>query len=101
MHRETLPAGDGMLFVFEEPRAPSFWMRDTLIPLDMIFAGPDGIVTRVHHMAIPHDETPIPGGPGVLVVLEINGGFAAALGIAPGTELRHPSLGDAAAWPCD
>jgi uncharacterized membrane protein (UPF0127 family) len=78
-----------------------FWMKNTLIPLDMIFADAAGRVTRVHAMAVPGDETPVEGGAGVQFVLEINGGLAERLGIAPGAELRHPAIGDGAAWPCD
>jgi len=75
-------------------------MQNTLIPLDMIFADEAGVVQRVHSRAIPGDTTPIPGGDGILVVLEINGGLAETFGIGPGTELRHPALGPDAAWPC-
>nr|WP_227420750.1 DUF192 domain-containing protein [Roseitranquillus sediminis] len=102
MHRESLPASRGMLFVYEQPQNASFWMRNTLIPLDMIFADETGRVTHVHENAVPLDETPIPGGSGVLAVLEINGGMARRLGIEEGTELRHPALDQSiAAWPCD
>jgi hypothetical protein len=101
MHRESLASGAGMLFLYESPRPVSFWMRNTLIPLDMIFLDETGAVLRVHPEAVPLDETPIDGGPGVQAVLEINGGLAARLGIAPGTVLRHPGLPqEAAAWPC-
>jgi len=100
MFRESLPAGSGMLFIFERPHEASFWMKNTLIPLDIIFIGARGRVLRVHDNARPRDETPIPGGPGVKAVLEINGGLAGAIGIAPGTELRHPAFGEDAAWPC-
>jgi hypothetical protein len=75
-------------------------MKNTLIPLDMIFADARGVVRRVHENAVPGDLTPIPGGDDILVVLEVNGGMARQLGIAPGTVLRHPSLGQGAAWPC-
>lgn len=102
MFRERLPSGAGMLFVFDRPGRAVFWMRNTLIPLDMIFADAAGRVTKVHAEAIPGDETPIDGGEGVLLVLEINGGLAARLGIGPGAEMRHPALDPAtAAWPCD
>lgn len=101
MHRDHLDRTQGMLFVYETPQQVAFWMRNTLIPLDMLFIGPDGVVTGVHANAKPLDETPIPGGDGVLGVLEINGGMAATLGIGPGTQIRHPAFGDAAAWPCD
>ncbi len=101
MHREHLPRSAGMLFVYDQPTRAVFWMRNTLIPLDMIFIDPQGVVRHVHHEAIPHDETPIDGGGGVQMVLEINGGLARSLGIAPGSELRHPRLEqEHAAWPC-
>lgn len=101
MFVEEMPLGAGMLFVYDTPRPASFWMKNTLIPLDMIFVRPDGVVQHVHSNAIPHDETPIHGGAGVLAVLEINGGLAERMGIAPGSEMRHPAFGDAAAWPCE
>ena len=101
MFRESLDPAAGMLFVYETPRRAQFWMKNTLIPLDMIFADATGTVTRVHPNAIPGDLTPIDGGNGVAFVLEINGGLAAKLGIAPGAELRHPTVGPDAAWPCD
>lgn len=101
MFREEMPRGAGMLFVFDPPRAVSFWMRNTLIPLDMIFADRRGVVTRVHANAIPGDETPIPGGDDIYTVLEINGGLAERYGITPGAQMQHPVYGDLAAWPCD
>ncbi|WP_273523512.1 DUF192 domain-containing protein [Rhodosalinus sediminis] len=100
MFVEEMPRSEGMLFVYERPQRVSFWMKNTLIPLDMIFADRAGVVRRVHAEAVPGDTTPIPGGDGIFVVLEINGGLAERFGIAPGTELRHPSLGAQAAWPC-
>jgi len=102
MFRETMDPAAGMLFVYESPRRAQFWMKNTLIPLDMIFADGSGLVTHVHSNAIPGDLTPIDGGPGVVFVLEINGGLAASLGIAPGAELRHPAiLSTTAVWPCE
>ena len=101
MFRETLPRGAGMLFLYDRPQRVAFWMRNTLIPLDMIFVDATGTVTRIHHEAVPLDETPIPGGDGVLAVLEINGGLARRFGMTEGTELRHPRMPQAtAAWPC-
>lgn len=102
MHRTHLASGAGMLFVYDRPQRAVFWMKNTLIPLDMIFADAAGRVQRVHAGARPQDETPIDGGEGILVVLEINGGLAARLGIGPGAELRHPALDPATAhWPCE
>jgi hypothetical protein len=90
-----------MLFIYDRPTTASFWMMNTLIPLDMIFMDDTGLVTRVHHMARPRDLTPIPGGDNVLMVLEINGGLARALGIAEGAEMRHPRLDQSLArWSC-
>lgn len=100
MFREKMARSSGMLFIYPAPQRASFWMKNTLIPLDMIFTDGSGRVTRVHSNAVPGDLTPIDGGEGVVAVLEINGGLAARMGIAPGAELRHPSFGDAAAWPC-
>jgi uncharacterized membrane protein (UPF0127 family) len=101
MHVEFMPRMSGMLFVYERPQAVSFWMENTLIPLDMIFADETGTVQRIHENAVPLDRTPIPGGPDIQYVLEINGGMSARLGLAPGDEMRHPSIPqDVAAWPC-
>jgi uncharacterized membrane protein (UPF0127 family) len=102
MNREKLAKSAGMLFLYETPRRAQFWMENTLIPLDMIFADETGRVTRVHSNAVPLDRTPIDGGDQVLAVLEINGGLAARLGIEAGFEMRHPLLDQKiAAWPCD
>ena len=68
MNRQSMPLSSGMLFVYESPRPLSFWMRNTLIPLDMLFIDSKGIVTHIHHMAKPLDETPIVGGLGITVV---------------------------------
>lgn len=101
MFREDMARSAGMLFVYETPQAAVFWMENTLIPLDMIFADASGKVTRVHADARPLDRTPIDGGEGVQFVLEVNGGLAARLGIGPGAEMRHPAIPtDTAVWPC-
>ncbi len=102
MGRKHLPRLSGMLFVYDHPQRVAFWMKNTLIPLDMLFADATGRVVSVHENAVPGDLTPIPGGEGVQFVLEINGGMAALLGIAPGSEMRHPAIAsESAAWPCD
>lgn len=102
MNRESMASSGGMLFVYEQPQRAQFWMRNTLIPLDMIFADRTGLVTRVHENAIPLDETSIDGGLDVKFVLEINGGLARAMGIAPGAALRHPAVAqELAVWRCD
>ena len=102
MNRLSMPTSASMLFVYPSERAVSFWMRNTLIPLDMIFADATGTVQKVHANAVPLDETAIFGGDNIQYVLEINGGLAAVFGIAPGTQIRHPEIdAPGAAWPCD
>ncbi|MGX0903053.1 uncharacterized membrane protein (UPF0127 family) [Roseovarius sp. MBR-79] len=101
MHRESLASSAGMLFVYPSPRPVGFWMKNTLIPLDMIFMDATGTVQRIGHEAQPHDERPVMGGDGIQTVLEINGGLARRIGIAEGWEMRHPAVDQAAAaWPC-
>lgn len=102
MNRESMPQFSGMLFVYSAPSTVSFWMKNTLIPLDMLFLDASGVVQRIHENAVPLDLTSIPGGDDILAVLEINGGLSAKLGISEGSELRHPAFGAAqAAWPCE
>lgn len=101
MFRESMPRSVGMLFIYDRPQRATFWMRNTLISLDMIFTDETGVVQHVHHEAIPGDETTIDGGSRILTVLEINGGLAKAMGIVPGSQIRHPAFSsDKAAWPC-
>lgn len=100
MFRESLGAMKGMLFVYERAEPVAFWMENTLIPLDIIFAGADGVVVSVQAGAKPLDRTALPSGAPAQFVLEINAGMAARLGIGPGTEMRHPRIGQGAAWPC-
>jgi hypothetical protein len=100
MFREEMGTLEGMLFVYDAPGSPMFWMRNTLIPLDMLFAGPDGRILYIHENARPHDETGIRPGDGVQYVLEINGGLASRLGIEVGDAMQHPAIGEEAALPC-
>ncbi len=101
MFVEEMGMLEGMLFVFDAPQRASFWMRNTLIPLDMLFIAEDGTISTVKANAVPLDETPIFGGDDIAYVLEINGGMAARLGIEPGDVIQHPALGPDAAMPCD
>ncbi|QUJ77828.1 DUF192 domain-containing protein [Sulfitobacter albidus] len=102
MHVEQMSLSRGMLFIYERPERLSFWMRNTLIPLDMLFLDSDGVIRHIHENAIPLDETPISGGPDPLLgVLEINGGLAARLGISVGDRLEHGAFGPARdTWEC-
>ncbi|MEZ5779401.1 MAG: DUF192 domain-containing protein [Paracoccaceae bacterium] len=101
MFREKLASGAGMLFVYDRPQPVSFWMMNTLIPLDMVFIGEDGRVRAVHANAVPGDTTAIPGPRDTLMVLEISGGLADRLGLVEGAEMRHPRIErDKAVWRC-
>ncbi|MEM9975478.1 MAG: DUF192 domain-containing protein [Pseudomonadota bacterium] len=101
MNRPSMPMSAGMLFVYDGPRRAQFWMKNTLIPLDMIFTDQTGRITHIHENAVPMDETIIDGGFGVFTVLEINGGLAGELGLSVGDELRHPAIpASRAVWPC-
>ncbi|MEM1274639.1 MAG: DUF192 domain-containing protein [Pseudomonadota bacterium] len=102
MHRESLATNAGMLFVYPIEEEVGFWMENTLIPLDMVFFNASGIAVKVHENAIPLDRTVIRSDFPTQYVLEINGGLARQIGIAPGAELRHPSVQQGiAAWPCE
>ncbi len=101
MFRESLPKRSGMLFVFDPPQRVAFWMKNTLIPLDIIFLDRTGMVTRVHENAIPGDESQIYGGDSVFAVLEINAGLADRYLITPGTQMQHEVFSQGPAiWPC-
>lgn len=86
MFRRALGASEGMLFPFDPPRPASFWMRNTLIPLDLIFIRPDGTIARIA-TGIPRSEAQIAVDEPMTAVLEIPGGRAAELGIAAGDRI--------------
>lgn len=100
MFVESMPLMEGMLFIYERPQPASFWMKNTLIPLDMIFADEHGRIITVHENAIPHDETAIFGGDAVKYVLEVNGGLTGRLGVSAGDALQYPLIVDDPAAPC-
>jgi uncharacterized membrane protein (UPF0127 family) len=91
MFREKLAANAGMLFIYPGEQPVSFWMKNTLIPLDMLFLKANGSIAHIAHNAIPHDETPIDSGAAVQAVLEVNGGTAEALGIKEGDKVEYQS----------
>jgi len=84
MFRKSLPEGQGMLFDFHQEQSVSFWMKNTYIPLDMIFIRADGRILRIVENAEPLSERMIMSGGQVLAVLEVIGGTARKLGIATG-----------------
>jgi uncharacterized membrane protein (UPF0127 family) len=92
MYREALAPDAGMLFDFKETRPVSFWMSNTLIPLDMIFITAEGMVANIHANARPRDLTSIPSDGPVMFVLEIPGGRAKELGLAAGDRVVHDRI---------
>jgi uncharacterized membrane protein (UPF0127 family) len=84
MFRTSMGADEGMIFPMSPPRPASFWMRNTVIPLDIIFVGVDRRILNIAANAVPYSEAPLPSAGMVSGVLELKGGRAAELGIGPG-----------------
>lgn len=93
MFRTSMAPDAGMLFDFRQEQMASFWMRNTLIPLDMVFIKADGTILNIHQRAIPRDETGINSAGPVRAVLELNGGTASRLGIKAGDKVEHAIFG--------
>ncbi len=94
MFRTKLAPDAGMLFDIQPVQMETFWMKNTVLPLDIIFIRPDGVISSIAPNATPYSETPIPSYEPVRGVLEINGGRAAALGIEPGERVHHAIFHD-------
>lgn len=93
MCRRALAPDRGMLFDFGAPQANAyFWMRNTLIPLDIVYIRPDGTVLSIVRNAAPLDESPLPSGGEVRWVLEIPGGRAAQIGLLPGDKIINRTV---------
>jgi len=90
MYRKSLPPGHGMLFDFHSEQPVGFWMKNTYIPLDMIFIRGDGRILNIAENAEPLSERVIQSAGPVLAVLEVAGGTARKLGIAPGDRVANP-----------
>jgi uncharacterized protein len=93
MYRKELPEGRGMLFDFSPEQQVSMWMKNTFIPLDMIFVRGDGRILRIAENTEPQSEKIISSGGLVKGVIEVAGGTAKKLGIAPGDRVGHPLFG--------
>lgn len=101
MHRTELARDAGMIFVFPRVQPASFWMRNTPLPLDIIFIGDDGRVVNVAADTTPFSEESIPSDGPVRAVLEVNAGLAEEYGIDAGTPVRHPAFQAAQPlWSC-
>jgi uncharacterized membrane protein (UPF0127 family) len=90
MFRRHIAPDGGMIFPMDPPREASFWMKNTLVPLDMVFIRADGSIARIAAMTSPRSLDIVASGEPVAAVLELAGGRAAALGIAPGDRVRWP-----------
>jgi uncharacterized protein len=90
MFRESLGPNEGMLFPFATPRPASFWMKNTLIPLDMIFIRADGSIARIAVNTVPHSLELVGVQEPVVAVLEIAGGRSVELGISEGDRVSWP-----------
>ena len=90
MFRRSLPEGQGMLFKFEPDQVINMWMHNTYIPLDMIFIRSDGRILRIAENTKPQSDDIISSGGSARGVLEVIGGTARKLGLAPGDKVAHP-----------
>lgn len=90
MFRRSLPPHGGMLFPFDPPEVATFWMKNTYIPLDMIFIRADGTIARIAANTAPLSLAPVSAGENVAAVLEIAGGGAASAGIREGDRVSWP-----------
>jgi uncharacterized membrane protein (UPF0127 family) len=92
MDRRELAPDAGMLFLFDETGEHPFWMKNTLLPLDMLFLSEDGRVNGIVERAVPGDLSPRSAGGPSRYVLEVNGGWAATHGVAAGDRVRFENV---------
>jgi uncharacterized membrane protein (UPF0127 family) len=90
MNRASMAEDHGMLFYFPEAGVRGFWMKNTLIPLDIIFINEDGTINKIHKNAVPHDLTSLRSDGPVRAALEINAGLSEQLGLREGDQIHHP-----------
>jgi uncharacterized membrane protein (UPF0127 family) len=99
MFLQWLPTDQGMLFPQDAPRVMHMWMKNTLIPLDMLFIDAKGHIVAIHEHATPRSEDIISSPAAVKAVLELAGGECATLGIRVGDQVQHKLFGTAIAGP--
>ena len=90
MYRQSMAPDRGMIFPYQPPQDVAFWMKNTLIPLDMIFIRSDGTIARIADNTVPLSLDPVPSLEPVAAVLEIPGGRSAELAIKPGDTVNWP-----------
>lgn len=96
MDRTEMGPDAGMIFDFGTPREASMWMKNTILPLDMLFLQPDGHIVAIARNTVPGSLAQINPGVPVKGVLELNAGRSAELGIEPGDTVRHEMFGNMA-----
>jgi uncharacterized membrane protein (UPF0127 family) len=95
MFRTSLAPDAGMLFIYPRPTVATMWMRNTLIPLDMLFVDARGRIVNIHERAVPQALDVISAAEPVRAVIELNGGTVARLVIEPGDRVLYPIFGNA------
>jgi uncharacterized membrane protein (UPF0127 family) len=93
MFRKEVPSNGGMLFVWPVSHPSPMWMKNTLVPLDMVFINPDGGIRTIAENTVPESLAPIDSGGPVKAVLELAGGTTARLGIRVGDKVIAPQFG--------
>jgi uncharacterized membrane protein (UPF0127 family) len=94
MFRRSLPEKSGMLFLYDRPEPAAMWMKNTFIPLDMVFIAPGGTVHRIEKNTEPFSTDTISSDGSIIAVLELNAGAADRIGLKFGDRVIYPSLGD-------
>jgi uncharacterized membrane protein (UPF0127 family) len=92
MFRQTMPRHHGMLFIFNNEKTVSMWMKNTYIPLDMIFVSKTGLVTDIAHDTTPFSEEIINSAGPAYAVIEVNAGVAREFDVKPGSQVQHPAF---------
>ena len=93
MFRETMGADTGMIFEFDEPKVATIWMKNTSIPLDILFVRSNGRILKIEHMAQPYKLRSASSEAVVASVVELQGGRSRDLGIMPGDLVKHEFFG--------
>ncbi len=100
MFRETMPRDHGMYFVYPTGRPVAFWMKNTPLPLDIIYINERGIICSIAADTTPYSEEALPSGCAAQTVLEVNAGEVKAAGIRVGAPVRHPAVARPT-WKCE
>ncbi len=91
MYRQDMPKNTGMLFIFDQEQQATMWMKNTFLPLDMLFIRNDGTIIHIHRNATPHSTERISSPAPVIAVLELFGGVTQTLGINTGDRVSGPA----------